>query len=196
MKRFLTAIEAKPDSWVRLVEASWRAKRRVTLRFGIAGSRSGSVLEEWWVYADSVRECSLSDANGGGLQLSLGSHPALRQYTDPVVALRFQGPVNDGAAAIGDLWRKHVDVVDDWIAADRYLPTPERMKELLARRAGTLCRGPQFLITHYASSLKGRGIKTTVVPNRARRAARKRVGLLHFGSSFVIAERFTSERAG
>ena len=166
------------------------------LRFGLANGRGGPILEEWWVSADRVKEYSLSDANGGGLRHTRGSHPAVRQYTDSQMALRFRGGVDDAAAAVGELWRRHVQAVDDWIPSDRYLPSPGVLEELLSKPAGRLCRGPAFLVRHYAACLRSRGVSTTLVPVAHRRSVQAPVGLLHFGHSFVIAERFASERAG
>jgi hypothetical protein len=196
MNQFLKFVLDRPDSWVRLAETSWHTNRRVVLRFEVAVGRGKTAVGNWWVRAEGVREFAVCDADGGGIQLSVGSHPAVRQYTDRLSTLRFQGTVQDPARTISDLWMKHVEASDDWIPIDRYLPTPQRLQEILLKRAGTVCRGPAFLLRQYATALNGPDTKTTLTRHRASAAVKKRVSVLHFGSSFVIAERFVSARAG
>src|ERR1700752_1014569 len=180
MKPFLKSIAGRPESWVRLAQASWARRGRLMLHFDLANGRGGPILEEWWVSADRVKEYSLSDATGGGLPLTRGSHPAVRQYTDSQMALRFRGGVDDAAAGVGGRWGRHVQAVDDWIPSDRYLPSPGVLEELLSKPAGRLCRGPAFLLRHYAACLRTRGMRTTLVPCGSSRSVQGPLGLLHF----------------
>jgi hypothetical protein len=112
---------------------------------------------------------SLTDADGGGLQLSGGSHPVLRQYTDSVAALRLKGPVANVAPIIGELWAAHVALVDDWIRPERYLGPPKELQARLASHRRTVCRGPAFLVRHYARILARRGVGVSVASSAARR---------------------------
>ena len=136
-----------------------------------------------------VKEVNIRDLDGGGIQLSPGDHPAARQYTDDVIALKCSPP--DLRSALGVLFEAHVAAVDDWIDFDRYLglayPAPSRLTRLRLV-------GPRFLMTAYARALRRAGIPC--VPkarNRARRA-RQVLGVLHFGSSSVVAHTFKIER--
>jgi hypothetical protein len=192
----MTFLSEWPDSWVYLSDATWSSNHRFVLRFTVRSQRRGPVVGRWSIRATGVREFSIRDADGGGLQLSGGLHPVLRQYTDSVAALRLESSVVDVAAVVGDLWAAHVALVDDWIHPERYLGQPRELQARLAKRRRTVCRGPAFLVRHYARTLARRGQAVSVASSTQRRPARSRPRLLHFGSSFVVANSFTSERAG
>jgi hypothetical protein len=139
----------------------------------------------------------VADVDGGGLAFTRRRHPALQQHLDPVGALRITRPPRDLLAASGALWRAHVDAADDWIAADRYLGAPERLESRLRHPRGIVCRGPLFLLRRYARVLTQQGASASVsAPSGGLLRARSPLGLLHFGSSFIVGSSFEAERAG
>jgi hypothetical protein len=121
----------------------------------------------------------------------------LQQHRDPVVSLRITRPPRDLTAAGGALWRAHVEAADDWIAPERFLGPPERLWSRLRRSRGVLSRGPLFLQRRYVRALVQHGAEASLSsPVQRGRSLNPRLGLLHFGNSFIVASSFSAGRAG
>src|SRR5882724_11861386 len=132
MKRWLKVISQSPTAWVRLATATWSAKDRLELCFTVSVGKNGREVDRWLVRIRGVRDFSICDANGGGIQLSDAAHPAVRQFVEPTCVLHFSGLVNAAGEVASRLWQSHVAAVADWIPIDRYLPPPARLNALLA----------------------------------------------------------------
>jgi len=196
MRPFIIFLSKWPQSWVQLRGATWSSNRQVMLDFVVRAHRRGSVVGRWSVRAVGVKEFQLSDVDGGGLSLTGGQHPVLRQYVDPTATLHLKASVTEVPAVLAALWAEHVALVADWIAPERYLGTPEQLKTRLLRHRGIVCRGPAFLVRRYARVLVQHGVASSVSASRSRVSRSAPLRLLHFGHSFVVATSFTSGRAG
>jgi hypothetical protein len=93
-------------------------------------------------------------------------------------------PDGRGPEALGALLAAHTRLLDDWVPFERYT-SPRRLGASLVT-----WRGPDFVMRAYARALRGLGLHTKVVLKQSRRHA-VRPSCLHFGSSFVVADRFT-----
>lgn len=188
MKDLLRSYATIPNSWINAVAVSWPATNRLVIHLSLRRGRRGAVLQQWNVEARGLHDFHIVDVNGGGLSLTGGSHPAVRQYVDKHEALHFKGRCVNTDAIIGELWIAHTKAVDDWIRVDRYLPSGRQMAKLFSRNHGRLCSGPRFLVKRYEEVLRRNNVSTTRKPIKTSTSHRPR--LLHFGASFVIAEQF------
>ncbi|MGD1090946.1 MAG: hypothetical protein ABSB35_03025 [Bryobacteraceae bacterium] len=173
-----------PDGWVR-VEQVRKTSTRLEVGFAVhIAGRGGSKTGAWSVICQGVRETHLTDFNGGGLAVYPASHPAARQYTAQRAVLRwlanFASP-----AILGALYQAHSDAVDDWIPFDRYVDIES---------GKCVCRGPDFLMRAYAKALRAQGERPLVTPLGTKKSKSAKLGVLHFGESFVVAAKFTAER--
>jgi hypothetical protein len=175
-------IDALPDSWVRV---AYMRNMSDCLELGLAihKGRRGRLAESWTVSAQGVYEAKIDDFDGGGLAVYPSTHPAARQYIAPRLELRWKR-MRDDAGILGALHREHLKAVDDWIPFDRY--------SFVAGKS--VCRGPDFLLQAYARVLEkaGESVRITVRAKVRPKVARPRV--LHFGSSYLIANAFLAER--
>jgi hypothetical protein len=57
-----------------------------------------------------------------------------------------------------------------------------------------VCRGPDFLLRAYAKALEAIGIEAKVTLKDAVRARSIRPRVLHFGSSYIVADVLNAER--
>ena len=188
MKKLLRSFAANPQSWINVTGASWLGANRLVIHLSLQRGRRGSVVQRWDVEARGVRDVHIVDTNGGGLQLSGARHPAARQYLDEYDVLSFKGPVANVNALVGELYVAHEELVDDWISLDKYLPSARLLASLFSRNRGRLCRGPRFLLRRYEHVLRGNGLNTA--RRAVKRSQPRNAHLLHFGASFVVAERF------
>jgi hypothetical protein len=138
------------------------------------------------VLCEGVREVNISDFDGGGFAIYSSKSAAARQYTAAQAELRWPESANQ-AVVLGTLYQAHVAEVDDWIPFERYAPVNPYTR--IAER----CIGPAFLLKSYARRLKADGIEGRVTLKKSRVASKSRLRVIHFGSSFVVAERFTAE---
>lgn len=153
--------------------------------------------EPWLVSCLGVREFSLRDFDGGGLNFWTGNHPLLSQYTSPKASLRVRVSRETREMVTGVLLLAHTDAVGDWIDFDRFI----RVERVFRGDGGSATlSGPRFLMEAYAASLAAADIGATLKRHKRRlywdgigwSERRYRLSLLHFGDSFVAAERFTA----
>src|SRR5262249_761778 len=138
---------------------------------------------------------AITDFDGGGLALYASNHPAAKQYVARWGELRWPRHSNQ-AAVLATLYDAHVDLVDDWIPFERYVLPNMPYKRGFQRRSGkkVSCQGPDFLIRVYAKALRMSGENVRVIPLKVGRRKNSRPRVLHFGTSYVVAEAFTAER--
>jgi hypothetical protein len=184
LTRVLEQIDKLPDRWVRLGLAVPDG-RSLGLLFNVFDGRRGRIAQRYRVKCMRVREWHLDGFDFGGIRLYGSDHPVARQYSASRARLRV-APIADGRA-IAALIAAHTDVFDDWVPCDRYLGSFDTLSSRVAK--GLSVAGPEFLLKTYARALRPMAPSVSVRRLAARgRAAR--LQLLHFSSSFVVAERF------
>ena len=168
-------------NWARLDEVR-RATKNVSLMFGVYKGQRGKRIEGWQIECFGVYRMQITDWNQCGLAIYSSSHPVAREFTARKAEIRWNGP-NENAEIVGALYLAHLAAFDDWIPFDSYsgIRTTSENKFAL--------RGPDFVMRAYAKALRSLGKKSqlTVLKKRKKANIPK---VLHFGSSFVVAERF------
>ena len=181
MERGLRAMQALPEAWIR-IDRVHRLPGGLRLDASVCRGRRGAVASRWSVCCRGVRELMTVDLDGGGMRFYRSDHPVARQYRDSAVTLRCGVP--DLAKALGVLFAAHRAEVDDWIPFERYVKVPGGSR----LGVGELrLRGPRFLMRSYARALRGLGVKVALGKPRAEARSGPRLGVLHFGNSFVVA---------
>jgi hypothetical protein len=94
-----------------------------------------------------------------------------------------------------------VETVDDWIPFDDYLfvNTPWNGTSFcpdFAPVSGSnfICRGPDFLLRAYGKALEAIGEPVRLTLCGAPRSKSIRPKVLHFGTSYVVADEFVAQR--
>ena len=155
----------------------------LALSLGVRRGRRGPRVGLWEVRCTGVREICISDLDGGGIALYPPTHPAARQFTAPVTRLTYL-PGQEFFKALGALAAAHLAAVDDWVPVERFLPLAPGSGKKLALRA------PDFLARAYARALRKAGFRVQLSTPAAGRRGRTHPRVLHFGNSFVVADRF------
>ena len=179
LDRAIASIHRVPEGWVRIAGVR-RAPGGVVLSLGVYHGKAGRLEASWEIRCAGVRELSISDLDGGGIQLYLPSHPAARQYSDAKATLRCEAgePVS---AAIGALLEAHIRETDDWVPFDRYVAT---WKNPL------VIQGPAFLIRSYSKALKKLHLNPAISVRRGKAGRHRPLRVLHLGDSHVVAAAF------
>ena len=195
MKQLLDAVGE--DRWFLVTSVSSQA-RNLVLRFESLPAATDGSNAAWLVSCRKVREFSLSDFDGGGLNFWTKNHPLLSQFSSQKASLRVTLGGRTTAECVGVLLRIHRQSVDDWIDFDRFVP-PAISTRTDARPI--TIDGPEFLLTHYRRGLEAAGVGARL--KKHKRALdwsglgwserRQRVSLLHFGHSFIVGESFSAE---
>jgi hypothetical protein len=188
------------DCWVRF-EQFRRVRGGHELSFAVHNGRRGKKIENWSVICRGVHEARITNMDGGGLRLYSSSHPAARQYFDRHAELRWSRTCKEDEV-LAVLFRAHAEAMDDWISFDSYL-LPNRLvsqpfgDSYFTTTSGNnfVCRGPEFLIRVYAKALESIGEPVQVTLRRNQKMKIIRPKVLHFGSSFVVADSFIAQRS-
>jgi hypothetical protein len=194
IQKAIRSICLMPDSWVRVDHVS-RTRGGLDLRLSVHEGRRGKAVDSWIITCRGVHEIYITDLDGGGLALYPTSHPAAQQYVARQAELRWPRSSNE-ANVIAKLHRVHAKAVDDWIPFDRYLLfnvywiTPS-----FAPVSGDnfVCRGPEFLLRAYAKALRTVGEQARLTLRGSSKAKPIRPSVLHFGTSYVVANVFAAE---
>jgi hypothetical protein len=188
-----------PNGWAR-VDLVRKVRAGLLLDFSVHRGRRGKILGHWTVTFGGVHEIKITDLDGGGLAVYPSSHPAARQYVARLATLRWPRS-GDTPEVLAALQQAHVEAVDDWIPFDRYLQinTPYNGTPFLPHFAPVsgncfVCKGPDFLLRAYANALEATGqqVHLRLHGRPQRRTLRPQV--LHFGSSYVVADCLTAEQ--
>ena len=194
MKSFLRAVRSR--HWVSVKSVS-AERRDLHVRFELWPRASERRAELWAVSCFGVREFSLSDFDGGGLNWWGRDHPALSQFTSPKASLQIRLPGAANDMIVGILALAHRAAVDDWIPFERFAH-PRLFRG--DAKTSTIA-GPEFLLAGYATRLANAQVVATLKRHKRKlywsglgwSERRYHVSLLHFGHSFVVAERFAAE---
>jgi hypothetical protein len=188
------------NRWVRVREVR-RTPGGLEICFSVHKGRRGKRVDEWIVNCRGVHETSISDFDGGGLLLYPGAHPAAHQYVARRAEVRWPRTCDEAQVFLA-LHRAHTKAAGDWIPFDRYLQmeTPwagNSSQPHFATVSGSnfVCRGPDFLVRAYAKALKAVGEQATLTLRHVPKSKSTPPKVLHFGTSYVVANAFTAERA-
>jgi hypothetical protein len=185
-----------PGSWVRL-GAFRRVVGGIDLLFSVHDGKKGRKIDGWSVTCRGVQESQITEVDGGGLRLYSSSHPAARQYSVARAQLRWSRTC-DEANMLAALYKAHANLVGDWIEFDRYLPMEppwsgaSHMPPLPGKNF--ICRGPDFLLRAYTKALNALGEEATLTIQPKSKDKNKLAKVLHFGSSYIIANTFEALR--
>lgn len=200
---WMESADAEGDVWVRLAEARWTGPApggaKLVLRFGVRVDDTPLGTVE--MLAEGVREHALLEANDSSISfMDERDHVAVLQHTDVREELYLRPPDRvDVAAALGALYLEHRAVAGPWIDFERYLNRGMAPESLLAQQS-LIAHGPAFLLAGYRRALAPFGYVTHVLDAGAPKwwdgqHWQEQVGplaMLSFGSSRVIAERFST----
>jgi hypothetical protein len=197
MESLLQAVRACHWVSVRSVSAE---RRDLHLRLELWSRPSERPTELWTVSCFGVREVSLSDFDGGGLNWWDRDHPLLSQFTSPKASLRVRLSRTTNEMIIGILVSAHRAIVDDWIPFERFA-RPRLFRGVVNT---TTIAGPEFLLAGYAARLADAQVAATLKRHKRQlywygrgwSERRYDLSVLHFGSSFVAAERFAAQAEG
>jgi len=194
MKQLLDVV--RKDHWL-LVTSVTHERRNLFLRFELFPAPKDNTPPAWLVSCQQVREFSLSDFNGGGLNWWKRKHPLLAQFMSPKASLEVDLGDRSHEECAGLLLQAHRGIVDDWIDFDKFM-SPTLWGA--TRRQRFAIRGPEFLLRTYQDRLEAAGFRAKF--KKHKRALywsgfgwserRRAVSALHFGSSFVVAESFSA----
>lgn len=173
-------------------------RRSLTIRFAVwPPPDDGKTIPTWVVSCNQVRDFSLTDFNGGGLNFWDDDHPLLQQFRSPKASLSIAVGKRPQAECAGVLLRAHHRLVGDWIEFERFMrrrPVWERAERPFA------LTGPEFLLRGYYQELVGSGFRARL--KKHKRALywsgvgwgeqKYRVAGLHFGNSYIVAESFSA----
>ncbi len=193
---------ARSEHWLTVTSVSYE-RRDLTLRFELFPVPSDGTPPAWIVTCRSVRQVSLTEFNGGGLNFWKTNHPLLSQSSSPKASLKVTIGGRTRAECRGLMLEAHEQSVNGWIDFERFVPGAASVGA--AGGDSFVISGPAFLLEIYRRRLKGAGFAATRKKHRralywsGSRWSERRltVSLLHFGSSFVVAESFAAmpERA-
>jgi hypothetical protein len=194
LENAIKRIHAVPSGWVR-VEQVRNIPGGLDLCLGVHRGQRGKTVAAWAVKCLKVHEINITDLDGGGIALYGTDHPAAKQYATPWSELRWPRDVNL-ASVFTILYSAHIEVTDDWIPFERYVfPNMPYTSGFESRSEKELvCRAPDFLIRAYAKALRTKGQPLRVIHLNMGRKRRGRPKVLHFGTSYVVAEGFAAER--
>ncbi len=194
MEEFLSAVRS--TTWVHLAAAVPKG-RDVTLRFELFQRIGADTASSWIVSCRRVREMTLTIDDFGGLNFWRDDHPVLAQFTSPKSSLTIHLGGRSRAECVGVLLRAHYHAVDDWIEFERYAvrhgaSTPSSSRVSIA--------GPQFLLAAYHKELENSGFAAQLKPHKRKlywsgpgwSERKRKVSVLHFSNSFVVAESFSA----
>jgi hypothetical protein len=201
IEKAISTIDLISDSWVRM-ELMRRILGGIELRFGIHKGRRGKRLDGWEVLCRGVHELKISYEDFGGMAVYRTNHPAARQYVVQSAELRWPRTCDEGRA-LGALFSAHLETVGDWIEFDSYLGIEfpwthgnQHTYSLPTTSNEFVLRGPSFLLRAYAKALKaiGEPVKLTFRNRPKGKSVRPKV--LHFGGSYVVADKFEARQIG
>src|SRR2546426_749441 len=119
MQRLLNV--ARDGRWL-VVTSVLHEGRNLLLRFERIPQPSDGIPQAWLVSCQHVRQFSLTDFDGGGLNLWKRNHPLLSLFSSPKASLKVKIGDRSGAECAGLMLEAHRQAVDDWIAFDRFVP--------------------------------------------------------------------------
>jgi hypothetical protein len=193
IKPLLTA--AHSNEWLSVSQISVNG-RNLTLRFEAAPKKGSRLKRAWDVSCRQVRDFCLIDFDGGGLNLWKRNHPVIQQFSSPKASLAINLGAR-GAEVLAVLLEAHRSAVDDWIEFDRFADF-DRSSKTSARRLRIVA--PQFLATAYHRRLTLAGFSAQLTKSKKQfywsgrgwSKRRCRISMLHFGSSFIVADSFSA----
>lgn len=169
-----------PSGWVCVSQVT-RTKNGLDLTFLVTEGKGGTSLSNFVVECLRIREIEIRDFDGGGLRVYGSRHPGVRRFGQQAT-LRWVSSGHE--SEIQALYRVHQSKAVDWVPFD--LLAQFRSQNAEKRNL----RGPVFLLQAYAKVLRTLGADPQI--KLRGKAKQPRLKILHFGDSYLIAERFTA----
>jgi hypothetical protein len=116
--------------------------------------------QSWRVEFQGVRRSTLFLGSIAHI-LVRDDHILLKEYFESEFRLGFRGKADKPALVVGELYRAHFEIAENWIPFNSYLNDLE-VTRLIEEGFGTLAVGPKTFINLYDSILQRNGISTSV----------------------------------
>lgn len=175
-----------------------RIARNMILSLDIRIGGYADAPQSWEVECEGVLENQVSFGPCDGCDL-YRDHVLLWPYIYPHSSVSFYGEAENHLAVVGALFKRHLELVENWIPFDRFLN--RNPVEMIRGRYGMLADGPLPLIESYAKVLDSFGLSAGIsnprpapyINDEFGRFAE--VGVLIFQeSSYLIATKFNATR--
>jgi hypothetical protein len=155
-------------------------------------------LQSWEVECVGLLEhqISLGECEGFDLQYD---HVLLWPYIYPKASVSFYGEAKDHLAVVGALYKRHMELVGNWIRFSRFMNG--NTIEMVRGRYGMLAEGPMPLVESYAQVLEAFDISARITDPKPAYytndefSGLAEVALLIFNKgSYVVAPKFNARR--
>jgi hypothetical protein len=170
----------------------------LTLSLNLNTGEDSNAYQCWEVECVGFLEHQLSLGQSDEFDLQY-DHVLLWSYTYPEASVSFYGEANDHLAVVGALYKRHLELVGDWIPFVRFMNG--NAVEMIRGRYGMLAEGPIPLVESYAQVLEGFNISAKITePKPAYYTNDEFSGLAEVAvlilkkGSYVVAPKFNARR--
>jgi hypothetical protein len=155
--------------------------------------------QAWEVECAGVLDHSLTLGNCWEFSLH-DDHSLLWQHIHPECSVSFHGDCSNAEAIVGELYKRHIELVGQWIPFKRLLNG--NPVDMVRGGYGMFAEGPKPLMEAYASVFESAGIKAGVSEPRQRWSpgdlftSADEIEVLVLGDrSYVVAQKFNATRS-
>ena len=170
----------------------------LTLSLNLITGGDADAVQSWEIECTGVLEHHLVLGECAGFDLEY-EHVLLWTYIYPQASVSFYGEAKDHLAVVGALYKRHLELVGDWMPLDRFMNG--NTIEMIRGRYGLLAKGPMTLMESYAQVLESFDISVRICnPKPAdytndEDSGLPEVALLVFETgSYVVAQSFNARR--
>lgn len=117
--------------------------------------------QSWQIGFQGVRRSTVVLGYVDHVEVS-DNHILLKEYSESEFRLGFRGIADNPALVVGELYRAHFEIAENWIPFNSYLNQEVEVTRLIEEGFGTLAVGPHTFISLYDTILQGNGISTSV----------------------------------
>jgi hypothetical protein len=129
----------------------------MTLSLNLNSGADSDDYQSWEVECVGFLEHELSLGQCEGFDLEY-DHILLWNYIYPRVSVSFYGEADNSLAVVGALYKRHIELVGNWIPFDRFMNG--NTVEMIRGRYGMLANGPLPLVESYSQVLESFEIST------------------------------------
>jgi len=170
----------------------------LTLSLNLTTGGDSDAYQSWEVECVGFLEQQLSLGQCEGFDLQY-DHILLWLYIYPEASVSFYGKADDPLAVVGALYKRHLELVGNWIPFGRFMNG--NTVEMIRGRYGLLAKGPIPLVEPYRRVLEGFNISAqTTEPKPAYYTNDEFSGLAEVAvliftkGSYVVAPKFNARR--
>ena len=170
----------------------------LTLSLNLNTGEDSNAYQFWEIECVGFLEHQLTLGQSDEFDLQY-DHVLLWSYIYPEASVSFYGEATDHLAVVGALYKRHVELVGDWIHFTQFMNRDP--VEMIRGRYGMLAEGPMPLVESYAEVLEDFGISTKISePKAAYYTNDELSGLAEVAvlilkkGSFVVAPKFNAHR--